>query len=108
MTTCKINRDGCRYCVDISGHAGYNPGQDIVCAAVSVLAYTYMQCVRDMEEAGELEKMRLEYMPGKVLVDVTAKPIACKHLDSVIEVIETGLELLHHQYPGHVIVIAGA
>lgn len=26
--------------IEIKGHAGYNPGNDIVCSAVSVLAYT--------------------------------------------------------------------
>lgn len=107
MTTCQVLRDGCRYKVDITGHAGYNPGHDIVCAAVSMLAYTYIQCIRDMEESGDIVSVRLEYLPGDVHVDAVVKERSREHIEEIISVIETGFVLLQHQYPGNVVLLDG-
>jgi uncharacterized protein YsxB (DUF464 family) len=34
--------------LSVKGHAGYNPGNDIVCAAVSALVQTFEQSARDL------------------------------------------------------------
>lgn len=39
----------------VKGHAGYaRKGEDIVCAACSILAYTLGQNARDLERSGSL------------------------------------------------------
>lgn len=52
MTQIKIDVDGTR--LEIQGHAGYAAiGQDIVCAAVSILTYTLAQNLRMLLDADE-------------------------------------------------------
>lgn len=34
--------------IDLSGHAGYNPGNDIVCAGVSALVQTFVLAVEEL------------------------------------------------------------
>lgn len=67
--------------VSIKGHAGYAPpGQDIVCAAVSVLVQTLCaslgelttaQFVAHWNEQGQLHEIKYENLsaPGRLLVD---------------------------------------
>lgn len=71
------------------GHAGYGPhGQDIVCAAISVLAQTLAACVEDQAEEAEI-------MPGYVHIRWVDETEAAK-------VIKRGFELLCEAYPNHV------
>ena len=67
MTKIKItNVPG--YChIRIEGHAGYGfanllpEGNDIVCAAISVLGQTAAQCIMDMSDAGKVGIKAVSY-----------------------------------------------
>lgn len=75
--------------VELRGHAGYAPrGQDIVCAAVSMLVYVQM---RLLERAEELEE--LELRPGYVRMTLRQGGGAD------LRVMEIGLAYLAREYP---------
>ena len=88
----------------LSGHAmAGEKGQDIICSAASVLAYTLAQSMEFMYEEGELQKR-----PHIVLNDgdalVVAKPKTanynkCLHAFFIIQV---GFLLLARSYPKNV------
>lgn len=40
MTHANIEIQGRNYLLTLDGHAGYNPGRDIVCAGISAIVYT--------------------------------------------------------------------
>lgn len=52
--------------VSIDGHAGSaEPGHDLICAAVSVLAHTLEANLQQLELVGALEKMTADLADGK-------------------------------------------
>lgn len=101
MTKCKIVKDNNRYQVDISGHAGFSPGNDPVCAAISILSFTLMQMVTDMEATGGFREFYNDYRSGVVHVDVTTASHARTELEGIIRTIRTGFELLQKRYPNN-------
>ena len=47
------------YDIKVKGHAEYNPGNDIVCSAISQLICTYASLVEDHKEEMKLNKLHL-------------------------------------------------
>lgn len=84
------------------GHAGMaSVGNDIVCASASMLAYTLAQNVRYEESAGNLKyRPTVKLNKGNANIAVRAKTdddyIRLCHLFCVIQ---TGYQLLAHNYP---------
>ena len=85
------------YKFGVTGHAGYNPGNDIVCSAVSGLAhalYGYPENSRDKIRAiGRMDK------------DKGQMQIRIKGDDSLLpafEVVTIGLKQIAKKYPDHV------
>ena len=91
------------YSVAASGHAGYAPkGQDIVCAAVSVLLQTLANKVEDAARQGLLESSCVQH--GESFV-VQAKPSGGMNgimVAAWYDFVEEGLSELAGQYPDHV------
>ena len=89
----------------VKGHAGQaNLGQDIVCSAASILAYTVAQIVTAMEANGDFAKPPVvELADGNAIIDFT-----CKDEDTFAEAIrmtffaQTGYRLLEANYPDYV------
>lgn len=105
MTKIKIERGERRVTVEISGHAKYNPGNDIVCAAASMLASTFAQYAQKLFKAGVIEQMlAFEYTPSRVYVDYIIGDKATYQVMSstLLDVLKTGYELLEEQYPKNV------
>lgn len=86
------------YTIDIDGHAGFNPGMDIVCSACSILGYTLLNA---------LESQHAEY---KIMsedegnIHIVFKPMEhdAEYTDAIITTVMTGYELLAEQYPNNV------
>ncbi|MFR7761634.1 MAG: ribosomal-processing cysteine protease Prp [Eubacterium sp.] len=74
--------------LDVKGHAGYDkPGKDIVCAAVSILIFTFC----------EVNKGRLE------IETYNADEIAVRFEETVdTSYIKTGFSFLINEYPNNV------
>ena len=73
MVTVTSKNEKNRYEWEIKGHAGFKPGNDIVCAAVSAITYTLVQMLLNMQE-----------------------------MNTVTETILGGYMLLESEYPDHV------
>ena len=89
----------------VKGHAGQaNLGQDIVCSAASILAYTVAQIVTAMDASGDFVKPPVvELADGNAIIEFT-----CNDDDSFGEAIraiffaQTGYRLLEANYPAFV------
>lgn len=88
--------------VDIVGHAGYNPGNDIVCSAVSMLTSTLAQCIMDEEMQGNASIDFMELQEGNVSIDFNYIDNANEKITTIIETMYTGFELLAEKYPDYV------
>ena len=97
-------KDGSVICISLSGHAGYaNVGEDIVCSACSILAYTLAQSLIAMAEDGNLEgepAIRLD--PGDILIRCVPKDDAFDSVEAVFTFALIGYRLLEHKYPQNV------
>lgn len=72
--------------LEIRGHAGYSKNkEDIVCAAVSILAYTFIR-LNDAE--------LLEYTVDSI--------VATYDKDTDVSFIKMGFELLKEEYPNNI------
>lgn len=100
-----INRDTRECSLLVKGHAGQaEQGQDIVCAAASILAYTAAQRIKDIEREGHLTRPAVIIMTeGDAIVSCQAKDD--ETFEDVLHtmlVVQTGYSLLVHNYPQYV------
>ena len=98
------NKESGSITMKLLGHAGQaEKGEDIVCAAASILAYTVAQALQFMYEQGELQKrphIRLE--EGDTII--VAKPKEDSYAEALhtFFVAQVGYHLLSHNYPQYV------
>lgn len=97
------DRDGTLW-LSMAGHAGAAPkGQDIVCAAATMLMYTIAQAALDMGSLGELERPPTVMLDdGDAGVAFRPKAEAMEKGRLVLDVIRRGLEVLGKRYPENV------
>lgn len=100
MVKVKFYRDGFGYqAMDLDGHADYNPGQDIVCAGISALAYAL---------AGELKHKsvsfrRFDISNGVHLeIEPFIEPSDRLVTDAIFETVLTGLRQIEKKYPNYI------
>ena len=87
-----------------SGHAGAGKhGQDIVCAAISILLYALVNQLRDAEERG---RVTMEWMEdsdaGSMRIHVKPRSGEETRVRAYFRVILTGLKTMAEYYPGNV------
>lgn len=87
----------------IDGHADFNPGNDIVCSAVSVLCYTLAQNYQNYYDRGTLvKKPYFKFESGKAVVSATPKKEFEDVFAVMVNAVLTGFLLLQNQYPENV------
>jgi uncharacterized protein YsxB (DUF464 family) len=92
LTTVIKLKDG----IEIRGHSGYAPiGQDIVCAAVSVLVQTLIQSVENLTA----DKITSDMQPGKVDIKFWCLSESSKVL---IDAFFLGIKGIAEAYPNNV------
>ena len=99
MTTVKYDRPG--LCMEIRGHAGAAPaGEDLVCAAASMLAWTLVDVVSETAEYYAHVEIREDG------ASITARASPDYELEdicyAVYDTIGTGFEILAEKYPEYV------
>ena len=88
------------FALTVEGHAGAGPyGQDLVCAALSILAATLEAAVSDRAETLLPSVCR---GPGRLRISCRPVPESCGLCRSIYETVFTGFELLGSRYPEHV------
>ena len=88
--------------MEMQGHAETAPkGQDLVCAAATMLAYTLAQSVQFLYEQGQfLEKPSIQLMDGYARIVAQPKPEALAETLMAYWVTQEGAFVLERNYPG--------
>lgn len=69
MTELKyIDNDG-HIRVSIHGHAGYNPGNDVVCAGISALTFAMIYSLEKLSEEGSIKNLVIDLNDGETIAD---------------------------------------
>lgn len=89
------------YTLTLTGHAGAaENGQDIICSAASILAYTLAQAAQRMYQTGRLKrKHNLKLEAGDAVVTMRPKDSAHDDVELIYRTIFGGYELLAHNFP---------
>ena len=97
------NDDKISYEVKAKGHAGAGKyGQDIVCAAVSVLMQTLANEVEEAARAGTVALGVVAHGDGWMKVEVTPTRESCNMVEAWVELVQDGLDALAESYPENV------
>lgn len=106
MTNITVEKKGDRHILHIEGHAGYGThGNDIVCAAVSILGYTWLNELLIMEERKQVKNVSYEEDNGKLLIEFSGGDNA---VNTAYETILTGFEALQQNYSENISLKRGA
>lgn len=103
MIQMRFYRNGCDKSLhmEFNGHAGSAPrGEDLVCAAATMLAYTAAQAVQFLYEQGKLRKPpRIVLTDGAATVVATPLPETEAETMMVFWVAQAGAHVLARNYP---------
>ncbi len=82
----------------VRGHAGAGePGEDIVCAAVSILVMTLLENIRELEAEGLVTVRTLGMGPGSATLWCEAAQEHRQKLEAVFTTIGKGFQLLGNE-----------
>jgi len=94
MIQIRIDVEGMR--LEIDGHAGYAPeGQDIICAAVSTLAYTLAQ---NLALTLCSDEYTAEFKTGHAHIEARPPEALAEQCRGIFMTIANGLTMLEAQY----------
>ena len=82
--------------LSVQGHAGYNPGNDIICAAVSAIVQTFEQSARELTTDTIISSME----DGDAVITWPRAPT--KELTILIDSAFLGLSSIAETYPQYV------
>lgn len=85
-------------CLSVQGHAGYNPGNDIVCAAVSALVQTFEASAREFTS----DEISSSLQDGDAIITWARAPT--KELSLLIDSLYLGLCSIAAEYPDYITV----
>ena len=106
MTNITVEKKGDRHILHIEGHAGYGThGNDIVCAAVSILGYTWLNELLIMAARKQVKNVSYEEDNGKLLIEFSGGDNA---VNTAYETILTGFEALQQNYSENITLKRGA
>lgn len=87
----------------IEGHSGYDvPGNDIVCAGVSALVCTLINCLRDEGSADRIHLLRDVVHSGYVCFEVESYDFAKERINGIFDTCMTGFLMLAEHYPQYI------
>lgn len=106
MTVVKITK-GDTLSLEAKGHADYaEKGGDIVCSAVSILAYTLAEHLAVMYDGGYLrEKPEIKLNAGDLKIECKPTNAALHYITSTFAFVELGAAIVANTYPDNVKVI---
>lgn len=98
------NKESGSITLKLTGHAGQaKQGEDIVCSAASILAYTVAQTLQfQYEEGGLKKKPHLKLEPGNTMIIAKPKPERYEEALHTFFVAQVGYSLLAKTYPQYV------
>ena len=104
MVTIEYAHSGKAHCLQVFGHAAAAPkGEDLICCAVSTLAYTAAQNALRLYEQGDLQQFPdTSLNVGTAQVAAVATVEGGERVAQMFCTVATGFEMLARQYPEHV------
>lgn len=90
--------------LEIKGHADYAAeGEDIVCSAVSILAYTLAEHIAILYEGGMLcDKPVIKMNSGDLKIECKPTKEALQNITNIFTFVELGFALIANTYPDNV------
>ena len=82
--------------LSVKGHAGYNPGNDIVCSAVSALVQTFEASAREFTT----DEIKSSLQDGDAVISWPRAPT--RELSLLIDSLYLGLCMMAASYPNNV------
>lgn len=101
MTRAKFYEGGDIATIDIVGHAGFNPGNDIVCAGISTLCDTFNNTIVIMVSKGLVKNAYIKRLPGDYHVEVILEPKYKREWKAVKLMFLTGLRMIEESFPNY-------
>lgn len=92
MTEVKIKYDNKKYRIKITGHS-------LVCTAVSTLTYTLAQSLICAQDDRKIRDLRYDLFSGKAFIEVSPEKSYRSEIETMIQTIIIGFELLENRYP---------
>ena len=87
------------YGIKAAGHACYAPkGQDIVCAAFTILMYTMAEMISELNRSGKLKECHIELDSGNVDISCIPKDEYIAETRHIMSTINTGISILSAEY----------
>lgn len=95
-----FQKDG-RVCMEMQGHAMTAPkGEDMVCAAATMVVYTLAQAVQFLYEQGRLrEQPKIQMVDGYAYITASPKEDSSAETLMTFWVAQAGAYVLEHNYP---------
>lgn len=92
-----------RTVLTVEGHSGFRKrGTDVVCAGVSTLVCTLLNCLKDEESGGRLKLHREIVRDGYVSVEIEHFSFAAERTKAIVDAMVSGLYMLSEEYPENV------
>ena len=90
--------------VSVAGHAGYNPGNDIVCASISAITLSLLQTLKYYEKQGICRVLNDETKEdiGTALISYMSRNKEVTN--AVLNMAEIGYMMLENTYPKNICV----
>lgn len=92
-----------RHRVSITGHAGGEVGNDLVCASVTTLAYTLAAFVKNLESSGQVRYPTVKLDEGDALISCDSARRYKTAITLVYDSICAGFELLSSNHPDKIL-----
>ena len=93
-----------KHAVCIRGHAGSGEsGHDLICAAVSILAYTLASCVMRMKKTGEATDSIAVLRSGEAKIACTPTKEMSGEVTREMDAICEGFKILAGEFPENVV-----
>ena len=89
--------------IKIDGHAGYNPGNDIVCAAISTMCYAFINQLEAMYSREELEDLQIIDEAGHIEIRLKKdmSRTGRQYWNATRDYFITGMEMIAEQFPDY-------
>ena len=102
MTKVYITKKNGMFFLDVEGHAGYSEeGEDILCASLSMLTYTFAQIVQNYERE-MIDKSTIILEKGNAHIFCYPKMDIRKEIKAALDTVTVGFKLLEFNFPDYV------
>lgn len=92
-----------RLLIIINGHSSFGEkGNDIVCAGISTIAYTFLNCFLDEEASGNVKLTRNIIRDGYLCLEIELFDFSREREKGIFDACITGLHMLEEAYPQYI------